>query len=258
MLNEPLDLPTLEELEVQVASGRLNWKFFENVTTLRKLSINGIESKGFTKVLNKNNNLQELTFYENAFISYFIKDISINIKFQLKSLKILDHNKQINLRLSGEFHANVWSENQRSNFYRLLLTQNSLRALHLDVCYAEDLDIIFTRPSLKLLEINKVIGNFPTQLPLSNIQSFMTRTEEMDYATIEKILMLLPKLQSVFIYQLSIEVFFRLLGHQFLQNFHYFWASEEDYGRLICLKTYYSGSIYVTRSTKDEFINLFC
>ena len=257
MLNEPLDLPNLEELEVQVSGGRLNWKFFENVTTLKKLTINGIEPKDFAKVLNKNDNLKELTFYENAFISYFTKDISKNIKFQLKSLKILDHNKQLNLRLGGEFHANVWSKNQRSNFYRLLSTQNSLRALHLDVSYAEDLDIIFTRPSLKLLEINKVIGKFPKQLPISNIQSFMTRTEEMSYATIEKILMLLPKLESVYIYQLSVEVFFRLLGHQYLQNFHYFWASEEDYGRLICLKAYYSGSIYVTRSTKNEFINLF-
>ena len=165
MLNEPLDLPNLEELEVQVSGGRLNWKFFENVTTLKKLTINGIEPKDFAKVLNKNDNLKELTFYENAFISYFTKDISKNIKFQLKSLKILDHNKQLNLRLGGEFHANVWSKNQRSNFYRLLSTQNSLRALHLDVSYAEDLDIIFTRPSLKLLEINKVIGKFPKQLP---------------------------------------------------------------------------------------------
>lgn len=256
MLNESIDMP-IEELEVQVSCGRLSWKFFENVTTLKKLIINGIEPIGLDKCLNKNTNLKELTFYENSFISYFTQDISKNIKFQLRTLKILDHNNQPNMRLNGEFNANFWSENQRSNFFKLLLTQNSLKALHLDVCYAEDFDIILTIPTLKLLEINKVIGNFPDHIMFSNIKSFITSTDEMDFTMIEKILIYLPKLESLYIHQLSIEIFFRLLGYQYLRNFHYFWASEEDYGHLICLKAYYSGSIYVTRSTKNEFINLF-
>jgi len=257
MLNEPLDMPNLEELEVKVSCGRLKWKFFENVTTLKKLVINGIEPRGIEKCLRKNTNLKELTFYENAFISYFTRDMSKNIKFQLNSLKVLDHNNQLDLRLAGEFHGNNWSENQRNNFNRLLSTQKSLRALHLDVCNAEDLDMIFKMPSLKFLEINKIVGNFPQQLSSSNIKSFMTRTEKMNFSTIDRILSCLPKLRSLYIHQLSVEIFFRLLGHQHLKDFHYFWASEEDYGRLICLKVYYTGTIYVTRSTKDEFINLF-
>lgn len=256
-------MPHLKELEVQVIGGRLSGKFFEQVTTLERLVINGVEPKYLGQWLQNNAKLKELTLYQNAFISYFKKNIMNKVKCQLEKLKILDHIEQQELRLEGELSAEEWSNVQEKNFLKFLSTQNNLNSLHLDFCNAEFLPQILSVSSLELLEINKITGDLPKPLvTYNNIETFLTNVgKAMTIEMFETFLLYIPNIQSLYIHKIHKEDFQKIIGNRQicvdLQNFYYFWAYDDDEETFLDLRKIYHGPVNVRKSSKEEFINIF-
>lgn len=257
MLNIPLSMKNLMELELHAICGRLTGKFLSNVKSLKKLTLNGIEVEGMIKCLVRNHQLKFLKLYENAFISYFKIDFTSKIKFQLEELTVYDHYNQDNLRMNNELPAVTWCKKCRNNFLKFLTSQNNLKALYLDFCNAKDIKkIILLLPMLKLLEINKLIGNFENiKIPKNSIKVFLTNSEDINF--ILKMFNNL-NLDASFINRISKRNFLELMNHLNINHdFYYFWSFEHENENFVDLKqTHNCESVNITRLDKISFLQL--
>lgn len=256
MLNKPLWLLKLESLELHVVCGRLTGEFLKNVCTLKKLTVNGLDPDGLLPCLQQNPQLEELTLYENSFISYFDRNLSLKLPFSLKKFSIFDH-LSTNLPLQGEFPASRWNPRARLNFFKFLKTQaSSLTSLHMDVCFAEDLNyIIKLLPLLECLEVNNIYGDL-TKLHLEkneSIERFIASANGINSFLLYAIVASCVNLQSMFVFKLQVNQF--LFVTRFackLSKFGYFWAlaTGKTFGNSVNLKALHLNMVQV-----DEGIN---
>jgi hypothetical protein len=256
MLNKPLLLLKLESLELHVVCGRVTSEFLENVCTLKKLTVNGLDQSSLQPCLQQNPQLEELTIYENAFISYFDRNLSVKVPFRLKKLAIFDHLNS-GLPLQGELSASQWSQKARLNFFKFLKTQSSsLTSLHMDVCYAEDLNyIIKSLPLLECLEVNKIAGDIlKLRLePNESIERFIASSNGINGFLLYAIVASCVNLKSMFIYKLQLNQFLFIARFAVqLTKFCYFWALETDkpFGNSLNLK-----NLHKQKIQEDEGIN---
>lgn len=244
MLRNPLEFFELETLALQVVCGRLCGGFLANVCSLKKLSVNGLDPEGLILCLQQNPLLEELKLFENSWISYFFRDISVALPFKLKKLTIADHFNTESVLQPGEFPAPQWDNISRINFKKLLKSQaSSLQSLSIDSCFAEDLNgILKCLPALQCLEVNRIIGDV-SKLSLesySNIRTFTAAS--ISDNLLHAIIGSFKNLHSLSINKLKTHQFFFIARHaRNLQNFTYFWASETEkkYGNLIELNHLY-------------------
>lgn len=267
ILNKPMSLFKLQSLELHIVSGRFTGVFLENVCTLRKLVVNGLDSKVLQSCLEQNPHLEELELYENSFVSYFNQRFESH-PFVLKKLSIFDHLETMHW-ISGEFAASTWNAADRLNFTSFLAQQaDSLRSLHIEYCFAEDLHrILRTLPGLRCLEVNSLIGE-PTKLRLKTNQSITTfLTKSADDQYLHTFIATFKNLSSLFINNLKTHQFFYIMSNaKALKFFGYFWASatEKKHGNFIDLKKLYTRShagetcrnVIIQAMKKEKFIEM--
>lgn len=246
-LEKPLMLMNLEVLDLHVICGRACGKFLQNVCTLKKLTINGLNQTALLPILQQNPNLKSLELFENAFICYFNQNIALNIPFALKSLAVFDHLNS-GLALEGEFRASFWNPKQRINFSKFLKSQQeTLTSLHLDFCFVDDLNrIIQSLPHLDCLEVNAIEGNL-INLRLDfneTITKFIT-TKKITGVLLFAIVTSCLNLQSMFIHKIQTSHFLFIVRFAVkLTNFGYFWATAtEEIGNSIDLKALYESRV---------------
>lgn len=231
---------------------------------MKKLIVNGVSEEGLIKCLINNSQLEELTIYENSFISYFHKDISQSIKFSLKKLSILDHYNLTDesnklLRLNGEFKAEPWNKRMVKHFQRFLSTQGRLKSLHLHSCEASNFGK-FILPSIEILEINTLLGDInDLRVPANNIRVFLS-DDENAYKIID-LIKYFTGLEAIFIKSLSIEMLIVLLQQQErLKRFNYtstFGNREMKNIDLLC-KICIENALCINRSSKESFLEMYC
>lgn len=211
------------------------------------------------KCLINNSQLEELTIYENSFISYFHKDISQSIKFSLKKLSVLDHYNLTELRLVGEFKAEPWNKRMVKNFRSFLLTQGSLKSLYLDSCEVSNLGK-FIMPSIELLEINMLHGDInDLRVPANNVRVFLSDNENA-YKIID-LIKHFGALEAIFIKSLSIDMLIGLLQRQEyrLKRFNYtstYGIQEMKNIDLLC-KICIENALCINRSSKENFLEMY-
>lgn len=235
----------LTSCELHAVSGRLSGGFLEHVKTLRKLTVNGLDPHGLVKCLTKNTYLEELTLYENSFISYFENDISPMIKFTLKKFALYDHLSS-GLHLDGEFEARRWTKRVLKNIVKFLKTQNNLKSLHFDSCHILNVGNLIM-PSVEILEINNLHGSAKELKipPDNNVRVLMTNFPSIDFMS------KFPKLKAIFIKFLTSDILSveRLNNH--VLNI-YFEEQEDDSLEWV------NASIIIEQSSKCEFKKLYC
>lgn len=269
-LEKPLLLLKLEVLELHIVSGRVSGEFLKNVCTLKKLTVNGLDPHALLPCLLQNPQLEVLTLYENAFICYFNQRIPLYLPFCLKSLAVFDH-LNTHLSLQGELAAALWDPKPRINFFKFTKSQAvSLTSLHLDTCFADDLNrIIKCLPYLECLEVNKITGDL-VKLRLEHnetITKFISSSKISGFLLFA-IVSSCANLRSMFVHKLSVNHFLFVVRFAYrLENFGYFWANETDelIGKSIDLKALYDyihqidegilPNINVEYSRKEKFLH---
>lgn len=262
ILNKPVPFPNLTELEVHVVGGRLSGAAWSETKSLKKLVVNGVAEDGLIQCLINNSHLEELIIYENSFISYFHKDISLSIQFSLKKLAIFDHFNLTELRLAGEFKAESWNKRMVKNLERFLATQGgTLRSLHLDSCETMHIGK-FIVPSIEIIELNMLHGDVADlKVPaVNNVRVFISDDE--DVFKIIELMKQFGGLQAVFIKSISIEMLLAMLSQPSyrLKRINY----EKTHGRrelshidLLC-KICIENALGINRTTKENFIKMYC
>lgn len=264
MMQKPLSLIKLQSFELHVVCGRLSCDL-QNVCTLKKLTVDGLNPKELVLCLKQNAGLEKLTFYDNAFISYFTElakqfDDPTELSFKLNSLAVLDH---INSKdfLYGEFPAAQWNAKERIFFMKFLRSQSSsLKSLHLDKCFVEDFNNIFNvLPGLECLEVNELIGdgsNLKFQ-EISTVKTFVASRISDDLLI--AVAYNFVNLKSIFIENLKTHQFFFIIRNaQSLRLFCYFYASasEKKHGSFIDLRRLYRRADVYRSSLPDIDIQL--
>ena len=241
-LKKPLSLNRLESLELNIVCGRISCPL-EDISMLKKLSVNGFDPRQFLATLQKTPCLEQLLLYENSFISYFDQDMSPNLPFRLKKLGIYDH-FNTKLVLCREFPAEIWDNKARINFMKFINVQSiELKSLHMDSCASEDLKkILKMLPALEILEVNRLTGDL-SKLKLMNNKKITTfiATKVIDQL-LNEVIANFPNLKSIFIGNVKTHQFFNIIRNaKRLEKFCYFWAakSEKIHGSFINLKKFY-------------------
>lgn len=243
MLDKPLSFSQLESLELHAVCSRFSGAFLQNVCSLKKLSVNGIDSSALLTCLQQNPELEEVAVYENAFIKYFEDDWSLSMPFRLKKFSMLDH-VHTNLHLKGEFPADQWNNLERVNLMKFVKSQaSSLQSLHMDYCRVEDLgEILKTLQSLKSIRVNQLRGD-PSKLSLDDnhaVETFLT--SKINDKFLHAVLTSFKELKSLYIGKLKTHQFDLIMrSAKKLERFGYFWGaqSEKKNGNFIHLKNMY-------------------
>lgn len=242
MLKKPLSFSKLESLELNVICGRLFCPF-DHICTLKKLSINGLDPNELLPCLKQNPFLEKLVLYENSFISYFDHDLSSELPFKLRTLAVLDH-INTDLIMYQEFPAALWDGKARVNFMKFLKSQRSnLTSLHMDLCFAEDLNrILKMLPALKSLEVNQLTGDL-SKLSLDNYCNIATFiATKISDQLLTAVIASFSNMKSIFIENLRTHQFSNIIRNAHnLENFCYFWASKSEkvHGSFVNLKYFY-------------------
>ncbi|CRK96859.1 CLUMA_CG010014, isoform A [Clunio marinus] len=274
ILNEILLLTRLECLKLNIICGRITGEFLSGVCTLKILSVNGLDPSGLKMCLEQNPEFEDLTLYENSFISYFSQDFTNAIPFNLKKLSVLDH---FNTKycLAGEFPAERWNSVSRYYFYKFLTFQaTTLHSLHLDNCHVDDLNKILKLLTLKTLEINWMVGDLQKVSLEKNftVINFIASSRISTFL-LESIVENLKNMKTMFINRISTHQFLYILRKSYqLKSFHYFWAYKirKPRGNFINLSTIFRHELFrackfnelinfevsINITTKEEFLKL--
>jgi hypothetical protein len=225
-LKRELPFDKLTSIELFSVCSTLSTTFLGEVSTLKKIVIDGIEPNAVKKLLILNPDVEELILYENSFITYLNLDLS-SIYMNLKSFAIFDHFNS-GLKLPGEFEAVEWARTHRERLKSFLFHQSpTLTTLRLDKCYVGDFNsIISSLPNLKSLEVNKILGdaNKIKFLPITSVKTFIAMS--IDDVFLQKIVEHFEEISSIYIHHAKINQLLWLLRNSMnVENCGYFWLS---------------------------------